>query len=495
MRLPRFISIKIQFVMIAMVLVAISSTLWGWWAWQNERDLLYNGLERQGEQIVISLASPIINALIYEEMGVIAEGGLLDNFIEEIMNNPGLLITYAFVTDQTGKILVTNRYDQYGLLSTDPLTLRALTRSSHLSRLNDSDKSQPPLFEIAMPLRIHGKSWGVLQLGISTEELQQELRLLTRRIILTSSSFFLLGMLASYLIGRSMARPLQRLSSVISSVSTDNLAVHLPPARPDEIGQLQDSFREMLERLQRSEAERERVVAHLIQSEKLASIGKITAGVAHEINNPLGAIGTCIYNLEKQGTNRNLEIIKQGAERIRRIVSQLNDFSRAGSLDLQQIESSRFFSESAEFARVVLSRYGVRLTATDNCAPPTLLAIDKGKMQQVILNLLINAADASEPGSTVTLSADCTGNCYQIQVTDHGYGIPQADRERIFDIFYTTKQAGEGTGIGLAICKNIVEMHGGSIQVKSSPGATVFTVFIPKQSTEVCGADSQTAAG
>ncbi len=491
MKPPRFISIKLQFMMIAMLLVAISSTLWGWWAWQNERDLLYNSLEREAEQIVTSLSTPIINALLYEEMGVIEEGGLLDNFIEEIMNNPGLLMTYAFVTDQSGKVLAHNHYDEYGKIYTDPLTTAALAGISHLSRLNKTDTSAAPVFEIAMPLRIHGKKWGLLQVGISTAAMQEELRMLTRRIILTSSTFFMLGMLASYLIGRSMAKPLQRLSAIMSSVSTENLAVELPPGRPDEIGQLQDSFREMLERLQHSEAERERAVAHLIQSEKLASIGKIVAGVAHEINNPLGAINTCIYNIEQQGNGgRNLEIIKQGTERIRRIVSQLNDFSRAGSLDLQSMESDRFFTESAEFAKIALSRYAVRLVAQDNCCIPCQLSLDKGKMQQVILNLLLNAADASQAGDTVVFSGRCEGMFYHLQVTDNGCGIPETDISRIFDIFYTTKQAGAGTGIGLAICKNIVEMHGGSIQVTSRPGETVFTVVIPRPGSEVCCADA-----
>lgn len=492
----RFISIKFQFMMISMLMVTIYSSLWGWWTWQNERELLYHNLESEGEQVVASLSSPIINALLYEEMGVIEEGGLLDSFIEEIMNNPSLVMVHAFVTDQTGKVLAHNRYGEYGKIYTDPLTTAALAGSRQITRLQTTDGASAQVLEIAMPLRIHGKRWGVLQVGISTAMLEKELRGLALRIMATSFGFFMLGMLASYLIGRSMALPLQRLSALMSSVSTENLVVALPPRRPDEIGRLQDSFSQMLERLHRSEAEREGAIAQLIQSEKLASIGKITAGVAHEINNPLGAINACIYNIEQQGGagGRNLEIIKQGTERIRRIVSQLNDFSRAGSLDLQMIDSSRFFSESAEFAKVALNKYAVRLKAEDNCHVPCPLSLDKGKMQQVILNLLINASNASQPGDTILFSAHCDGPFYHIMIRDNGHGIPKSDLSRIFDIFYTTKQAGEGTGIGLAICKSIVEMHGGSIQVASSPGETVFTVIIPNQIKEVC-CDAQTASG
>lgn len=492
----RFISIKTQFVVIAMLLVGVFSTMWGWWAWQTEQRLLYESLEGKGEQMVTSLSSPIINALLYEEMGVIEEGGLLDNFIEEIMNNKGFPVVHAFVTDNSGKVLAHNRYSEYGKIYDDPLTRSALSEGKFVNKLLPAKQGTPKILDMAMPLRIHGKSWGTLRVGISIAPLDLELAALAKRIISVSLAFFMFGALLSWLIGRGMALPLQRLSALMSSVSTDNLAVELPSRRPDEIGRLQDSFSGMLERLRQSEGERERVVAQLIQSEKLASIGKIVAGVAHEINNPLGAINTCIYNMEQQGSGgRNLEIIKQGTERIRRIVSQLNDFSRAGSLDLQAIDSNRFFSESAEFARIAIGRYNVRLAAQDNCCTPCRLSLDKGKMQQVILNLLINAADASQAGDTIQFSAHCEGTFYHIQVTDNGCGIPETDIHRIFDIFYTTKQAGTGTGIGLAICKSIVEMHGGSIQVTSRPGETAFTVVIPINGSEVCCADAQTAAG
>jgi len=480
MRAEKFFSIKNQFLLLAVLLVALSSALWGWWAWKNERRLLYDSLEAEGKQMVTSLASPIINALLYEEMGVIGEGGLLDNFVEEIMNNTGFPVVHAYVTDEDGKVLTHNKYSEYGKSYSDPLTQRAISEKRYLSTMIPGNNSRP-ILDMAMPLHIYGKTWGTLRVGASTAPLEAKLQALAGRIIGAAGIFFLFGALLSYLIGRSMARPLQRLTAAMSAISTDNLEVELPPRRPDEIGMLQDSFCQMLERLRRSESERERAVAQLIQSEKLASIGKIVAGVAHEVNNPLATINTCIHNLEQDivTPNRNLGFIRQGTERIERIVRQLSDFSRTGALEIGPVQSDLLFAESAEFARMALKGGKVRLVAEDRCQPPALLFLDKGKVQQVILNLLINAAYASGEQGEVGLTAACAGGFYSISVHDRGAGIPEELHAHIFDIFYTTKSAGEGTGIGLAICKSIVEMHGGELSFQSIPGATVFTVTIP----------------
>jgi signal transduction histidine kinase len=482
MKTQLFVSIKTPFVLLTVLLVAVSSALWGWWSWKNERDLLFASLEGKGRQMVTSLASPIINALLYEEMGVIEEGGLLDNFIEEIMGNTGFPVVHAYVTDNSGKILAHNNYSEYGKTYSDPLTRTVLSEGRYLSQLITASSTHPSLLDMAMPLRIYGKSWGALRVGISTVPLEEQLTAMARRIILVSLAFFLFGLLLSWLLGRGMARPLQRLTALMAAVSAENLAIELHPRRPDEIGVLQESFRAMLERLRRSEAERERALTQLIQSEKMASIGKIVAGVAHEVNNPLGTIAACIYNIEEQpeqSPEQYLKIIMQGVARIEQIVRQLTDYSRAGALELQYLASDTFFSESAEFARMALKKYGVRFIAEDRCQPPTVLSLDKGKIQQVILNLLINAADASPAGGEIRLTATIEKTVYCLSVHDQGCGIPKGMRNQIFDIFYTTKAPGEGTGIGLAIGKSIIEMHGGELGYESSPGDTTFTVSIP----------------
>lgn len=504
--MPRIMfSIKIRFVLTAALIVALSTAAWGWWVWQNEQRLLYTSQRDQGELLMTSLATPIINALLYEEMGIIEEGGLLDNFVEEIMNNRKFPTNYAFVTDQSGKVLAHNRYTEHGKIYSDPMTHSALAGITFSSRLIDVNDGTPlnecsplerPSFlcmlsgiggrsgavlDMAVPLKIHGKSWGTLRVGVLTAPLEQQLNALAKRIVSFGGAFFLACTTLFYIVGLRLARPLLQLSGIMSRISPERLEANLPSSRHDEIGLLQESFRGMLHRLRKSEEERQRAEDELIRSDRLATIGKIVAGVAHEVNNPLAALSACVYNLESRlpgDLRKYADILKNGTQRIETIVRQLTDFSRSGELFLQPVHSDQFFKEVSAFGSMALKKHRISFIATDT-APLTVLFIDKGKMHQVALNLLLNAAEASPPGGTVELLAHREGTWYCLSVKDQGMGIPEEARGHIFEIFYTTKPPGKGTGIGLAICKTIVEMHHGEIVFASEPGQTTFVTRVP----------------
>jgi signal transduction histidine kinase len=245
---------------------------------------------------------------------------------------------------------------------------------------------------------------------------------------------------------------------------------------------LQESFSAMLLRLRESESERRQVFSSLIQSEKLATIGKLVAGVAHEVNNPLTAISSSIFYLEKESSESvctQTEILKQGLARIQKIVQQLSDFSRTGNLAIEPVSSTVFFQEAATFGTMALKKRPVFFKAYDACVPHVTVRMDKAKIHQVVLNLLMNAADACGTNGMVRISASTDDTDYIITVTDNGEGIPEDIQEHIFEIFFTTKQAGKGTGMGLAICKNIIDMHSGTISLASQPGETIFSVHIP----------------
>ena len=470
-------SIKTKFVLIAALIVALFSLTWGGHVIREEKAHLLHNLEDNGRFLLTSLKAPIINTMILAEMGVVPS--LLDNFVEEIIKNPNVPAVYAFIVDENGKVLAHNHPGYYGMLYNDPITRAALAENGY--RHGVVDDGLGDILDMALPLRIAGKSWGALRVGFSMSPMEDKYHAFRMRILMFSALLFLAGTGIFFLVGHSMSRPLARLSQAMSHVDLGAFEAHPPAPRRDEIGMLQNSFHDMLVRLQKSEQERQRALNQLIQQEKMATIGKIVAGVAHEINNPLAAISACGYKLKgimPGGMENCVEILNEGTLRIQGIVQQLSDFSRTCSLELQHVASDTFFKEITNFARMALKRADVRFTATDNCQP-TVLSIDKGKLHQVVLNLLVNAADASPPHGSIELTADIRGDDYCLTVKDQGAGIPPEHIERIFDIFYTTKPAGEGTGIGLAICKSIVELHQGTIKVDSGPAGTSFTFTIP----------------
>lgn len=467
-------SIKTKFVLITALIVAFFAVTVGGGVISEEREHLAENLEEDGRVLVTSLKAPIINTMILDEMGIAP--GLLDNYVDEIVGNRELTTEYAFITDEEGKVLAHSRSEENGKVYRDPLTRAALTGDRYLSSRSGH------VLDLALPLRIYGKSWGALRVGISTVPMEESYLRFKMRTGAFVALSFVFGTAIFYILGVNLSRPLQRLSRSMERVELgDFQATPLPP-RSDEIGQLQESFQDMLRRLGKSEQERRKTLNHLIQNEKMISIGRIVAGVAHEINNPLAAMSACAYKLEGKvlpAAQTSLEILKETIPRMETIVRQLSDFSRAGTLELREVESDVFFSEVQAFAAMTLKDHRVRLTATDGCSPPVTLRIDKGKLHQVVLNLLLNAAAASSAGDGIELGTGTSGPWYLIEVRDHGRGIPEADREHIFDIFFTTKPAGEGSGIGLAVCKSIVDLHLGEIKVESNPGETTFRVRVP----------------
>ena len=479
----RFIhSIKTKFVVTAAVIMALSSVIWESWFMYLEEAQLSANLENNGRLLLTSLEVPIINTLLYQEMETAEITGFLYNLIEEIVSSHDYNTVYLFIVDNDRKILAHNRLSDYGKVADDPLTLAALSGTGYLHQIAGDKERRDAILDIALPLQIHGKSWGVIRAGLSLKPLHKQLQS-TRRVIWTFSVlFFLAGTALFYVVGVTMSRPLRNLSGIMQDVTPATLEAVVPCERHDEIGQLQSSFSAMLERLKLSETERRQAVASLIQHEKLASIGALVAGVAHEVNNPLAAISSCIYNLEHDACEKShddISVLKQGFARIQSIVKQLSDFSHASNLTVQSVPSEAFFHEATSFARMALKTRHVTLKATDRCEPLLELRIDKGKLHQVILDLLLNAADASPRGGIIEFYAFLGVGQYCLAVSDQGDGIPVEAREKIFDLFYTTKLSGKGSGMGLAICKTIVDMHHGTIQLECQPGMTVFTVRIP----------------
>lgn len=481
LRASRYVSLRTRFMLLAVGLTLLFSAIWGGWSWQQQRTLLEQQLQSEGEMLVSVMAIPIINALLYEELGIIEEGGLLDNFIADIMSNKRLAPHYALVTDQQGKVLAHNRLVEYGEYLTDEVTLKLLQAEGF--QVTRGLVAQEPILDFGMPLKIAGKRWGALRVGVSLLPLQQRLKNLLIGISVFALLFSAFALALFHVAGQRLSKPLVRLSQAMEKVPEQR--PDLPPeqARRDEIGQLQHSFVRLLDRLEISETQRDASQRKLLENVRLVTIGKLVSGVAHEVNNPLAGIQGALYNIEQKANPeilRYVNLVQHEVDRISGIVRQLLDLSRAGELEMDWIDSQGFLKSFCVFARMGLMDKQIYFDCEVCDAPQLLLKIDQNKIHQLLINLLLNAADATGPGGKLKLSVSRQDEYLGLLIDDDGPGVAAELRDQIFDLFYTTKEPGKGTGIGLSYCRSIAEQHGGSLRLreKSTPGAR-FEVRLP----------------
>jgi len=248
-----------------------------------------------------------------------------------------------------------------------------------------------------------------------------------------------------------------------------------------------DQLEENLSQLAQSHAELRETQQQLIQSEKMASVGQLAAGVAHEINNPLGTIllysHMILEKLEQRDERREeLDTIAKEAARCRDIVRGLLDFARQRKLQVENVNLNKILEEVVSLVEAQPSFQKVKvLTTLDPSLPPT--GGDPVQLKEVFLNILSNAGEAMPGGGTITVSSrflDGAARQIEVMIRDTGQGIPPENLDKIFMPFYTTKKIGQGTGLGLAIAYGIVKMHRGAIEVRSKLGeGTVFWVKLP----------------
>jgi two-component system NtrC family sensor kinase len=293
----------------------------------------------------------------------------------------------------------------------------------------------------------------------------------------------------SWLFTGRIMRPLSHLIRASSEISSGNLNPDIGPISSDDIGQLQEKFMTMVAALR----EREKLLhkeseIRLIQSEKQASVGKLAAGVAHEINNPLTAVLTFTHLILRrtdlpEAVREDLAVVAEQTERVRTIVKSLLDFSRQTELCPTALDINRLVADSVRLMENQALIKGIDLVFKAGADLPVLV-LDRNQCQSVLINMLLNAFDATDAGGRIGIEtckagADHAGGV-EIIVADTGTGILPDHMDKLFDPFFTTKAVGKGTGLGLAVSAGIIQRHGGTITVTSQPGAgSTFTIWLP----------------
>lgn len=473
-----FVSLKTKFTLIALGLATLFSIAWGTWTWHHDRQSLLKNLNDTGTVLVSSMSIPIINALIYEELGLISEGGLLDNFIIDIMDNSQLKPVYALVTDKGGKIIAHSEFNRFGETLNDEWTVNVLNAEEIVSLKTQWQHKN--VLDIGSPLAIHGKRWGCLRVGFPLEPLQKELQRLALQVISLSCLSALGATLLFFIVGSRFAGPLRKLTQMMERVDGKQLPVVPESSRQDELGLLQNSFSQMLSRLQLSEQERDRSVQKLLESERLVTAGRIVSGVAHEINNPLsGMIGALnLLQNKPESVDRFLPIIKTETERLSDIVTQLLDLSRAGEISREFVNTEHLCNEIKRICQLAVKGKKIKMELCEP-VPAVRIECDPRKLQQVVLNLVINASDALEGNGRICVKPYVDNKEFCLQVEDDGPGIPPELKDQIFTPFFTTKPAGKGTGIGLGFCLSTIEKHGGTLRLLETSVGACFEIRIP----------------
>lgn len=302
--------------------------------------------------------------------------------------------------------------------------------------------------------------------------------------------FFLSGIVTLFLINRNVVNRLKLLISIVERTGKGvfpRVEVPLGKWDYDEVGMLMREFNSMETKLAQHEEELNRKNSELLQSNKLAAIGTLAAGVAHELNNPLNNIYLSVQVLRRiiggpecPAPVREIvgDITTQTA-RVKHIVGELLEFARGREPEIRNLDLKELLTRAFKAVGNTLNVDNIVFSVNSD-RDDLVIKADPGQMEQVFINLFHNAVEAMDGAGTLRADVESQGDVINIRVADSGKGIPPDALEKLFEPFFTTKD--KGTGLGLAITFNIIQKHGGEIRAESGPGkGTTFHITLPKE--------------
>lgn len=303
----------------------------------------------------------------------------------------------------------------------------------------------------------------------------------------------LVGIIINIKLATGIATPIRMLEKISRKIAEGDFSEHIEVKGRDELASLETAFNQMEDRLKNALWSLEHTIeklrekqAQLVEAEKLALVGKLAAGIAHEINNPLTSVLTFSNLMLEQcppsdPRHDKLKLMARETNRARTIVRQLLNFGRETVIKPERININQPVTEIADslVAQDAFKGIGLDLRLADNLPE---VSADPAQIGQVVMNMLLNAIHSITPPGTIEVVTKRTENCVAIVFKDTGAGIPEENIHKIFDPFFTTKDATKGTGLGLAVSYGIIKKHGGEIEVASIPGkGTTFTITLPIQ--------------
>jgi signal transduction histidine kinase len=475
------LGLRVRFFLYSNTLIAVTMTLVAVLGTIHERRTLYEAIVSRGRSLTEAMAISIADFDREQRAGETDERELIDRFITEIMTRNQDVMRYVVVTDAAGITTHASGSQPVGEVFDRAWTFGVDSQSPPV--FEDLTVDGEDVLEVRTNTSAAGGSSSGIAVGFSLVPIERKVRDVAGQTALIALILMLGNSIMTALYVETLIRPILNLNQMMKRAGKGNLTVRAPTRRGDEVAELAAVFNLMMDEL---EASREREALQRVQlahTEKMAAVGTLAAGVAHEVNNPLAGVLASIENMvenpdDQEMRDRYLRLIADGLKRIERTVANLLNFARPREILLEPTSINHNLRHVVELVGYQLRAHGVAVK-TDFDSNPSVVEADHFQMEQLFLNLVLNALDAMREGGTLFLRTRVRGGKVIAEVRDTGHGIPAEIRDRVFDPFFTTREVGEGTGLGLAVSGSIVAAHGGKIEIETTVGrGTTFRVIM-----------------
>ncbi len=521
LRFPRLLSLRFQILLSLSILLITAVVLLGLVLINFSRNVFVEEKRRSGVMIAEMLQRTLTSERMPSELpGEMATRALAARVASRVHDDRYMHSISFF--DISGQVvwstLSERRWQEAEIFSKSfPQPVASLTTSVINHPINDNR-----MILVQFPWKYMGALFGRVQVILPIVQPEHELFFSGWLILALAGAYAgILILFGALLLNRMVATPVKRLNDALRKMSAGNRSVRLPISETTELAELANSFNEMASSLSESEQqvaeqinelldineELELTRRGLMRSERLASVGQLAAGVAHEVGNPLSAILGYVGLMQDGGVDEEnvkdiLTRIEKDVIRIRSIVKGLLDYSRPGSSEVKRLDLNLLVDETIELVRMQNQFKYIEMNFNSHKRPAPVEG-DESELQQVLVNLFLNAAQAMNGEGSITIFLEeviydpsltfressenfAKGQpLISLAVIDNGPGIDEERQANIFTPFYTTKDPGYGTGLGLAICERTTDSHGGEIGVQSKKGeGATFVILLPESTNE-----------
>jgi len=465
------LKLRTKFIGAIIIVVAIFGSLNIFFNRQSTYKALQKEVDKRSLFLAQSLAERSTKLLLYEDL--ISLQLLLDQIRQSNTD-----VSYGFIIDNQNNVVVhTFGFDfPMELLNANNLKKG---ESYHFQIISDEHNTRYQ--DIIVPI-LEGEI-GFLRLGIAEKNLvattNKVVIILTGMVLL----FLVVGIIGAVIFAYWITNPISKITKAFETI---NLNEEIKPLRiktKDEINILANKFNEMTLRLQKAHLDLKKAQKGLIQTEKLASVGTLASGLTHEISSPLAGLKNCLIrikkNPQKSQINRYFGLMMNAIQRIEKVVIGLLNFSRRDDYHFKPFNLPEIINRALSLVEYKLEKSGVEVEINFDEKLKNCIG-DGQHIEQVIINLVLNAADAMPHGGKLSISSFSDNSLACIAIEDNGVGISCENIDKIFDPFFTTKEPGKGTGLGLSVSYNIIKEHGGDISVESEVNrGTKFIFTLP----------------